>query len=292
MNGVLTRLNIELSAHCNYACESCPNTYMTREKGHMDPGLFKRIVDEVDGRISKMYLWNYGEPLLNPHAPKMLEGLSRRSFRSILSTTGYMLSALEDVSFLAELDEFIISINGFTPEVYAFHQKRGDLERVISGLERVKDTMEEAQTEYVLQTVVNKRNLEQIDMIKEFMIRFGFDRADLKSFNVMDNRQETFERFVPEDPRFNRYGVERRSDRPDPCQNWMVINWNGDVNPCCWDYTGSYVLGNVDREGVFGVWDSIRSQDHRKRMEAADYYPICANCGRDGTLIERVEAQS
>ena len=40
MYNELKRLNLELSALCSYACAPCPNTYMGREKGHMDLRLF------------------------------------------------------------------------------------------------------------------------------------------------------------------------------------------------------------------------------------------------------------
>lgn len=289
MNTELKRLNVELSAHCSYACESCPNTYMSREKGHMSPDLFSSIAAEIDGRVSKVFLWNYGEPLLNPSAPEMIEETRARTFATVLSTTGATFSRMKDHQFLTALDELIVSINGFTPEVYSFHQKGGNLENVLNGLEKVKDVMSSSDTTYVLQTVVNKQNVEQLDEAERFAREFGFDRIDFKTFNVMDNKKETFDKFVPEDSAYSRYATPSRPRIIDPCMNWMVINWNGDVNPCCWDYTGKHVLGNVSTDGVFGVWESIVARNHRDRMERGDYYDICTNCGLDSNVAKRTE---
>lgn len=286
----LKRLNIELSAHCNYACGGCPNTYMKREKGHMSIDLFKKITDEIEGSVDKVFLWNYGESLMNPSIREIMEYARNSSFTKIMSTNASLFEEKTDLSFLTAADEVIISVNGFSNESYAFHQKKGSLEKVIRGLELAKDTMISAPTEYVLQTVVNKKNIEELDQAITFAKMYGFDRVDFKSFNVMDNTKKTFETYVPKQKEFTRY-QQQRSNKIEPCISWMVINWNGDVNPCCWDYKGEHILGNVKEEGVFRVWESDRAVKHRERMEKREYYSICDNCGKDGTLLKSIEVE-
>lgn len=285
MANPLRRLNLELSAHCSYACVGCPNTYMKRSKGYMSPELYKNVFDEIDGTVETVFLWNYGEPLLNPSVGSLISYAAARSPRTILSSTGYPLSTMHSVEELALLDELIISINGFDKKTYAFHQKKGDLEKVLKGLERIKHVMRYSETEYTLQTVVNNRNIMQVGLVDEFARRYGFKKVLLKSFNVMDGKDETRKRFLPDEEYYSReHSAERREEFP--CLDWMVINWNGDVNLCCWDYEGEVIPGNVFSQGVFGVWNSDTMEKFKIQINQGNYMSFCVDCLAKTTITE------
>jgi radical SAM protein with 4Fe4S-binding SPASM domain len=285
MKNKLKRLNLELSAHCSYTCVGCPNTYMERKKGYMSEELFKNIIDEIDGTVEEIFLWNYGESLLNPHISDIIKYSGNKQIKTILSTTGHTLSDREDISFLTYIDELILSINGFDDETYLFHQKNGNFEKIKQGLERIMPSLQNSDSSYILQTVINSKNIDQIKIAKEFAKQFGFKKLLLKSFNVMDNNQSTFDIFVPNQQKFSRYGDIKKRRKEEPCLEGMVINWNGDVNPCCWDYEGKIILGNVKDSGVFGVWDSQNMEKSHNTIKNKEYYPICIDC-RAGKIIE------
>src|SRR3989344_7075595 len=238
----LQRLNIELTSRCNYACVGCPTHGLIRGKGSMNPDLFKIIFDEVGNNLDRIFLWGYGEPLLHPRVTELIRYAGNFSAKKVMSTTGGRLEDLSDVEALTHLDELIISINGLTPEVYTQHQMNGDLEKVIRGLERVTPILADSRTRFVMQTVAHKGNLNEIPQTEEFAKKYGFDLLIIKSFNVMDKKQETFDRFVPFGTPFSRYkgGLNYTPKKSEsglyPCGEWMVINWDGSVNPCCWDY--------------------------------------------------------
>ena len=191
---------------------------------------------------------------------------------------------------MTAMDEIIISLNGLTPDVYDFHQKGGDFEKVRRGVYLLSSAIEESKTSLILQTVVNQRNLHQLEQLDYFAREHGFDEVVLKSFNVMDNKNDTFSAFVPIGTRFSRY-KEDGSTFPmeksgGPCFEWMVIYWDGDVNPCCWDYEGRYILGNVGDKGVYGVWNSPEMVKHAERISKNDYLDICVDC-RNSKIIKR-----
>jgi len=255
----------------------------------MSMELWSKIFAEVGHTLEKAYLWNYGEPLLNPQITTMLESVRGSSVKKIVSTTGSTLERFPDLRFMTALDEVIISINGFTNDTYALHQKNGDLETVKRGVRRLATVLADSQTDFVLQTVAHAHNLEQLALADTFARGYGFKRVVIKSFNVMDNHVQTFAQFVPVGTAFSRYdsNARRRSDlapKREPCLDWMVINWNGDVNPCCWDYEGKYVLGNVAQQGVLGTWTSQPMIAHRNAISAKQYLDICANCMGDTAL--------
>jgi len=284
MNNKLRRLNIEPTSICNYACVGCPTNNLLRGKGSMDVKLYKAIFDEVGNDLERVFLWGYGEPLLHPQISDMLRHSRNFSTRKIMSTTGWKFEDLSDPESLAYLDELIVSINGLTPETYAIHQVNGDLEKVIRGLKKVSPIIRNSKTRFIMQMVAHKGNLNELEKAEDFARRYGFDMLVIKSFNVMDGKQETFDRFVPLGTPYSRY-KESLKDPPRkpengvyPCEEGMVINWDGSVNPCCWDYRGQYNFGNVKERGVYSVWNSMAASMHRNNIRQGKFLGICVNC--------------
>ena len=101
----------------------------------------------------------------------------------------------------------------------------------------------------------------------------------------MDNKEETKEQYIPKGSTFTRDSPFHRSSEIFPCNEWMVINWDGDVDICCWDYDSKIFIGNVLELGVFGVWDSERMAKLKKRISREKILPYCGNC----TIKTKVE---
>jgi radical SAM protein with 4Fe4S-binding SPASM domain len=280
----LKRLNIELTSRCNYSCVGCPTHSLRRGKGDIDPKLFLDIFKEVGNDVEKIYLWNYGESLLHPDIEEMLEGIRKYGCQKVLSTNGWKLEDFDDLKFLTTLDELLISINGLSEETYKIHQRGGDFNKVIRGIKKTSVVLKDSKTRYIMQFIASKHNLGEIKRLRAFAEEMGFKELFLKTFNVMDMNQETFDEFVPVETRYSRYSknnpitIPQLSEKARPCQEWMVINWDGSVNPCCWDYKGAYVLGNVREQGVYGVWNSDKCVEHRKEIEENNFHEFCIDC--------------
>lgn len=286
----LQRLNLELTSRCNYACVGCPTHELIRGKGVMKPELFKEILNETGNELERVFLWGYGEPLLHPNISELVRYAGRFKTKKVMSTTGWRLEDLTDLESLGQLDELIISINGLNQEVYARHQINGDFEKVMRGVRKVAPIMQDSKTRFIMQIVAHKENLNDIPKAEDFARRYGFDALIVKSFNVMDRKQETFERFVPLGTPFSRYkkGLNDPPKIPEngiyPCQEWMVINWDGSVNPCCWDYRGEHNFGNVRDEGVDGVWNNFVASKHRDQIKIGRFLDICVDCANSKTV--------
>lgn len=283
---VLKQLNLELSSVCNYACVGCPQTYMTRPKGHMSLDLFRSIIGEVGDTLDRAYLWNYGEPLLNPKAMDMLELLRGYRVEAFLSTTGFLFQKEQDWSPLAALAELIVSINGLDEATYAHHQEGGTLAGVMKGLPKIGELMASAKTRYVLQLVAHRNNLHQIPQLADFARRYGFKQVCVKTFSVMDGLESTFRDFVPDDPKFSRYAPSAPVTRKDPCRQWLVINHDGAVLPCCYDYNSEINLGRA-QDGIRNIWESERVQQHLAGIARGEYYKFCDACTRTATVFRK-----
>jgi len=290
MGDKLQRINLELTSKCNYACVGCPTHELIRGKGSMDLGLYRSILDEVGNSLDRVFLWGYGEPLLHPQVTELIRYAGDFSTRKVLSTTGWKLEDLLDIEVLTKLDELIISINGLTPEVYAQHQINGDLEKVLRGVKKVSPILADSNTRFIMQTVAHKGNLAELPEAEEFARKYGFDMLVIKSFNVMDKTSETFDRFVPIGTHYSRYfkGLNDSIKVPEsgiyPCEEAMVINWDGSVNPCCWDYKGEHNFGNVGEEGVYGVWKNVQFSKHREKIGIGSFLEICVDCANSKTV--------
>jgi len=290
MKDKLKRLNIELTSRCNYACVSCPTHRLLRGKGTMDINLYKSILDEVGNKLERIFLWGYGESLLHPKITELLRYLEGFSVWKIMSTNGWKLEDLADAESLTCLDNLIVSINGLTPRKYALHQVNGDIDKVIRGIKKVSPILRDSKTKFIMQIVAHKENLDELKKAGDFARSYGFDILVIKSFNVMDRKQETFDKFVPIGTPYSRYKKEL-NELPEnlknviyPCEEWMVINWDGSVNPCCWDYTGKYNLGNVHEKGVYGVWNNVVASRHRNQIRTGKFLDICINCANSKTI--------
>lgn len=280
----LKRVNIEVSSKCNYRCVGCPNSELLRGNGDMESQLFFKIFEEIGNRVNQVMLWNYGEPLLHPEIDTLLEGIREYKCKKTMSTTGWKLSDFEDLSFMQSLDEVIVSINGLTQDTYRTHQRGGKLAKVVRGVKKLSEAIDRSKTRLIMQTLVTKDNIKQVDTTESFARDVGFSELVLKSFNVMDGKQETFDKFVPSGTTYSRYMGATPANAPKPnvnppCLRWMVINWDGSVNPCCWDYRGDHILGNVKDNGVYAVWDSVLAKEHRLRVRENRFLSICIDCG-------------
>lgn len=290
MESKLKRLNLELTNICNYSCIGCPTDYITRQRGFIDINLYKKIFNEVGNKIDKIFLWGYGESFIHPKIIELLEYTKDFSVRKVMSTNGSKLKELSNIKCLNNLDELIISINGITQDIYSIHQKGGNLKEVIEGVEKIYPTIVSSKTTFVMQVVANKMNIDKIEDMKNFAKRYGFDIIKIKSFNVMDNKKETFDKFVPIKTKYSRYfdspnTTQKHSNLISPCEEWMVINWDGSVNPCCWDYFGKEELGNVSELGVYNIWKNKKTSNHRDRIKNGKFYSFCIDCTKN-TVVE------
>jgi len=70
-------------------------------------------------------------------------------------------------------------------------------------------------------------------------------------------------------------------DRMIPCQRlWSQLNIlsTGDVVPCCLDYAGEIVLGNVEDDNLRDIWSGKRFNSLRQSHMQEEYPELCRGC--------------
>lgn len=117
----IDRLHMELTNHCNFSCEFCPNSVMKRRRGMMSSDMAQSILDEI-GRspLVKLVLFHLmGEPSLHPNLPEIAEYAQLRNVEVCITTNGSrfhegLLRALLE----ANVGKIILSLQ--TPDAKSF----------------------------------------------------------------------------------------------------------------------------------------------------------------------------
>jgi radical SAM protein with 4Fe4S-binding SPASM domain len=285
--GMPLSVSFELTNHCNLRCPECASgsEIMKRERGFMDPELYKRVISELTPYLLYVNLYFQGEPMMHPGFFSF-PGFSGDIF-TVVSTNGHFLSA-ENSEKLARsgLRKLIVSLDGMDQETYSEYRKNGDFGKVIEGIRNVSEAIAGMRSPLKLeiQFLVNKFNEHQIAGAKRLAAETGA-KLRLKSMQVIDPRDSG--RWMPVADKFRRYteanGTFRIRNRlPDRCMRlWFnpVVTWDGKVIPCCFDKDAEFVMGDLKNESFRSVWNGAAYKDFRKRLlSGRNKISICMNC--------------
>lgn len=117
---------IDISGACNLRCLSCPRATRSHRHppaGFMTPGVFTQVLDKIldeDPLVGNLQLYQWGEPLLNPHLPEILGIANARGLPCALSSNLNSTSHLEPV-IAAGPAWFRISVSGTGKEYERTH---------------------------------------------------------------------------------------------------------------------------------------------------------------------------
>lgn len=107
-------VQVEVTSRCNAACSYCPRTvYRDAWRNRtLSLNLFERLVPAFH-KVSLVYLQGWGEPLLHPHLPAMIEMVKAAGPRVGTTTNGMLLDApLAEALVDTGLDVIAFSLAG------------------------------------------------------------------------------------------------------------------------------------------------------------------------------------
>ena len=277
-----TNVLIEPTNICNLKCPGCPTGagILTRDKGMMSLEHFKKITDMLSPSLERIMLWNYGEPFLNPRSFDMISYAREKGIEVTVSTNGHYLRNNVDKVVEAQPTKIMVSIDGASQESYDEYRKNGAFFQVMESLQelcekRTSDIFVE------LQFIVMRHNEHEIDIIKTIGEEWGVDRVAIKNVWFLDQRLKAeYAHLVPKNKKYQRK-LEGMGNCIKPWYH-MVIQWDGDVAPCCFDANNTMHLGNILKDGLDGVWKGEKMKqfrkDMRKQIAGENVHPICRTC--------------
>jgi radical SAM protein with 4Fe4S-binding SPASM domain len=285
--GMPLSVSAELTNWCNLKCPECASGsgYSEREKGFMNPDLFRKVLSELGPYLFSINLYFQGESMVHPRFFEFLDLTGK--IRSVVSTNGHFLSpGNAEKLALSGLDTLIVSLDGLNQETYSKYRLGGDFNKVKNGIKNISDAIARTGSHLKLeiQFLVNRYNEGQLKKAGKFATESGANLR-LKSMQVIDIKKS--DKWMPVQRRFRRYTeingrYKIKSSLPDRCMRlWFnpVITWNGKVLPCCFDKNEEFVMGDLNKETFSDIW---RGKEYKKFREdvlsARSKIGICRNC--------------
>lgn len=234
-------LTIETTNLCNLKCIMCPRSEMTRKVGVMDYTLFRKIIDEIEGKIEFIWLHFMGEPLLNKNLFDYIQYAAGRGTTVAISTNAAFLDESADHLLESELDFLIICLDSLNEGTYQKIRVNSNFYKTLNNIERfvARHLATRSHLNVSLQLVKMNLNENEIDtFISKWPLRSGINVV-VKSLHGFADQMKTLKElgYVP-------FENSKRKLCAEPWRG-MIVGWDGNVVPCCNDFDYKYVLGNV-----------------------------------------------
>ncbi len=276
---------------CNFKCNFCPcNTsdYKKRERHKVMPfSLFKKVIDDIctfPEKVKVIYLYGFGEPLLNKEIIKMAKylKLSNACNEIRIVTNGSLLSpGMNDQLVDSGIDLVRISIEALTEKDYKdicdVDIDYSSLVGNIDDLYKKSRGKLKVATKIVNTTIKTDEDLERFFDIYKPITDFCFVE------DIVEGWPE-FEEMVS------------ISDQTIESENWIwkaqkykhcsfplimtMIHSNGDISPCPNDWKHSLHFGNVEQDSIVDIWNSTKWHEFQLMHLEQDRkdIPFCRGC--------------
>ena len=261
---------IEPTNKCNFNCDICPvNSLMKRKKGFMEMGLFKRIVDNArKNGITGVTITNWGEPLLHPKIVDLVEYATKSEIKARIVTNGSLLTDNKSKELIQSgLDSIVFSIYGNEND----YKKRTnipfeDIKNKWSTFIDIKNKLN-PNIKIIFRTVETDDNHPRLNkLIKEWShlcYEYEVQQQTIFKAELIDNRKLS-------------------------CPSlWIcpVVLWDGRVVPCCVDYDGELVVGDMNKDDLKNLWNDALIKNLRKLHIKNRFPNRCLKC------VERVPSR-
>lgn len=279
---------IETTNHCPYTCNMCPRTHaMTRELGHMDIGLFRSILDQMQPAWQADHiveepsigLWHFGEPMLYKHFTESVSYAHDRGLRVHISTNPSVWTARRIDELLAVgVDELYVMVDGMDDSTsMAIRGRAASFTRGEANVRLLiqrKTQLGLSRPRIHICMVKQSRNAHQWGDFTAYWT--GFEGVE----SVYLGQLSTFAGDVPALTKLNdvlaSHDPEQSSALSHQCRlsklpcyyPWhsVSVTWDGKVVPCCRDHNASLVLGDLTKQSLESIWNGPPMQDLRRQF--------------------------
>ncbi len=278
-----TRINVEITNHCNQRCPLCPRLGFTRPLGFMAPELFARIADECAGHPTTLWLHFLGEPLLHVDLPHMIRHAKAAGVRTVgLSTNAVLLrDELLDALLTSGLDRLECSMDAINRADYRTMRGRDHFARATRNVQAWL-TRKRAGGGGGPQTSIQFMRTPAVDAELAAIVEAWRPYLGAGDF-VMTIEPASFGGAIS----VTSGAAERMRG---PCR-WLfsslVILQDGTVTMCGADWDGHAPLGSVREDSIAAIWSGGEMERRRRahREGRFDSVAPCASC-RDWALAD------
>jgi radical SAM protein with 4Fe4S-binding SPASM domain len=261
-------LILRVTDRCNADCVYC----MHRECPQHDDMPFSlayRMIRETAGYIKEVQPIGYGEPLLYPRIVDVVAEATLHNKKSVITTNASLLTKKLSRRLLeAGLSEMRFSIEADTRKVFEFIRRPLKWHQVIKNIREFVKLKNvggyRCLTTYC--SCISPENQNDVQRITAFFKGvLGIDRGWWRRETRKPHLSDLNELYVNEHkPRYVCKHVNQ----------YLSVNWNGDIVLCCFDIYGKYVLGNVSDRDPLAVFNSDKFNQVRQSFCTGNNYPL------------------
>lgn len=273
------RIWLEPTDKCNLACPLCINSSIPEStKGYIEWGLYKKIIDELEGEICDVNLFHRGEPLLHPKIGEMVLYARGKGLNTRIHTNATRLTEeLSNTLLRNGLNYISFSFDGFDKETYERNRINADFAKTLNNILnflKIKKAIG-ADTFTVLQIIDTNTNINQDAKKNDFLKQFNSLPLNKISIRTPHNWAGGI----------STGKGDGSVKKPITCTfPWygLTIFYDGRVVPCCQDYMGKIQLGNINKDSIKDIWNNKIIQEIRYNFSKKDYskYEPCIKCDR------------
>lgn len=270
-------LVLESGNVCNLKCPLCPTPWREERipKGMLSFENAKKIIDQLPALIHiNLSLW--GEPFLNKHIFDIIRYAKSKDIEVLVqSNLNIFNKKIAQKLIDTELDILQISLDGASQETYEKYRVGGNFQKVIDNIELLKD-LQKGQNNYktkiIWKMVVNKYNEHEKEKAKIWANNLGVDFILVEIYTPPKLAKD----WKPRNKLDSSFSIH--TDIVQLCYSlWQVatINFNGDVFPCCSEYSRDDAIGNVFEEPFRKIWNNETYKRLRKFNQKTLNCQIC-----------------
>lgn len=305
-------LKIDISPLCNLQCNACVHANpMSCSDEHVRSLLNKQnysanmkmsysdycaLIDKIKKYTSAVSLNWLGDPLMHEDLIRMIQYAASNKL-SVHITTNFSFKLNQEYieSLIASgLTHLTVAVDGMTQDVYSKTRINGRIELVKSNIERVVNCIKNKKLKYPileLQYLLYEHNKKEYSDFMLWCLEIGVENVAAYGGILSGN-------FVMYTHHVDRQ-YSGKNKKMLPYCYWpyffMVINFNGDVFPCC-QYRYDMIndtensaerikCGNVFKEDLMDIWNSEKYKIARRivknpskiNKDNSDYF--CYACG-------------
>lgn len=272
---------------CNMNCSHCPAAALKGDQIRFMPAdVFYNLINRIYRKTFYLQLWFQGEPLLHPQIGSLVAYAKKRNMFTVLATNAMLLSEERCGELIAAgLSHLIVSIDMSGSDADFF--VGGHYKEAVENIRTLSDMKKRKKIRYPLieaQMVVTAFNETEMIRFKQEMKNAGADKIKYKSAWFAELGKDD----LPVPSRHARYkrktagGWEPVRPVRNRCRrifSTMVVGYNGDVLPCCFDKQCRFMVGNVQNETPLRIWRGTRFMDFRRSvLKNRKSNAMCVNC--------------
>lgn len=217
-----------------------------------------------------------GEPLLDKHIVEKIMHIKTslpKGNNIVLNTNASMLN--DEISrklIQSGLDTIYFSLDSIIREKYTLQREGLNFNNVISNIKHFiqLNNKEGCKVKIILQMLTDDKSSNEIDEYRSYWEPFNVEIFVKQIHNYLDVN-------IPGLDMLDYDNQERLC--LDPFDT-IVIYWNGDIGPCCWDYENIMRMGNIFSSELLEIFNNQKYMGLRKRMNTYKPNDPCSRCPR------------